>query len=145
MSWRSKVVQQREPCGSAGRVRADIVWATGGLIEAQISHCRDPLLRAGQACASSTPLQAQDLRVTHQRLLHLVLDSSASMSYGSGAITKHRYATLISAALAHLMLRQRDAVGLVSFDSVLRTYLPPRSINSYLHTLLHAIEAACGY
>ena len=76
MSWRSKVVQQREPCGSAGRVRADIVWAPGGLIEAQISHCRDPLLRAGQACASSTPLRAQDLRVTHQRLLHLVLVSS---------------------------------------------------------------------
>jgi uncharacterized protein (DUF58 family) len=72
----------------------------------------------------------------------LVLDSSASMAYGSGGITKHRYATLISAALTHLMLRQRDAVGLVSFDSELRTYLPPRSVNSYLHTLLHAIESS---
>jgi uncharacterized protein (DUF58 family) len=72
----------------------------------------------------------------------LVLDSSASMAYGSGGITKHRYATFISAALTHLMLRQRDAVGLVSFDSELRTYLPPRSVNSYLHTLLHAIESS---
>lgn len=72
----------------------------------------------------------------------LVLDSSASMAYGSGGITKHRYATFISAALTHLMLRQRDAVGLISFDSELRTYLPPRSVNSYLHTLLHAIESS---
>ena len=76
MSWRSKVVQQREPCGSSSRVRADIVWAPGGLLEAQISHCRDPLLRVGQPCASSTPLQRQHLRVTHQRLLHLVLVSA---------------------------------------------------------------------
>ena len=75
MSWRSKVVQQRQPCGSSSRVRADIVWAPGGLLEAQISHCRDPLLRAGQPCVSSTPLQRQHLRVTHQRLLHLVLVS----------------------------------------------------------------------
>jgi uncharacterized protein (DUF58 family) len=72
----------------------------------------------------------------------LVLDSSASMAYASNDITKHRYASLISAALAHLMLRQRDAVGLVSFDSKLRTFLPPRSVNSYLHTLLHAIETS---
>ena len=73
---------------------------------------------------------------------YLVLDSSASMSYGSDDITKHRYASLIAAALSHLMLRQRDAVGLVSFDSNLRSYLPPRSIKSYLHTLLHGIESS---
>ena len=76
MSWRSKVVQQREPCGSASRVRADVVWAPGGLIAAHLSHCRDTLLRAGQPCASSTPLQRQHLRVTHERLLHLVLVSA---------------------------------------------------------------------
>ena len=76
MSWRSKVVQQREPCGSASRVRADVVWAPGGLIAAHLSHCRDTLLRAGQPCTSSTPLQRQHLRVTHERLLHLVLVSA---------------------------------------------------------------------
>ena len=70
----------------------------------------------------------------------LVLDSSASMAYASGEITKHRYAALVSAALAQLMLRQRDAVGLVSFDSAVRTFLPPRSVRSYLHTLLKGVE-----
>jgi uncharacterized protein (DUF58 family) len=70
----------------------------------------------------------------------LVLDSSASMAYGSGSITKHRYAALVAAALSHLMLRQRDAVGLVSFDSALRSFLPPRSVGSHLHTLLAAVE-----
>lgn len=71
---------------------------------------------------------------------YIVLDSSASMAYGSGEITKHRYASLVSAALAHLMLRQRDAVGLVSFDSAVRTFLPPRSVSSHLHTFLKAVD-----
>ena len=71
---------------------------------------------------------------------YLVLDSSASMAYGSAEVTKHRYATLMSAALGHLMLRQRDAVGLVTFDSQLRSLLPPRSVGSHLHTLLRSIE-----
>lgn len=73
---------------------------------------------------------------------YLVLDSSASMAYASGEVTKHRYATLVSAALAHLMLRQRDAVGLVTFDTSLRSFIPPRSVGSHLHTILHAIEEA---
>ncbi len=71
---------------------------------------------------------------------YLVLDSSASMAYASGGITKHRYAALVSAVLAHLMLRQRDAVGLVSFDSELRSFLPPKSVSSYLHTILKAVD-----
>lgn len=73
---------------------------------------------------------------------YIVLDSSASMAYASADVTKHRYAALVSAALAHLMLRQRDAVGLVSFDSELRAFLPPRSVGSHLHTLLTAVDAS---
>jgi uncharacterized protein (DUF58 family) len=73
---------------------------------------------------------------------YLVLDSSASMAYASGEVTKHRYAGLVSAALAHLMLRQRDAVGLVTFDTALRSFIPPRSVGSHLQTILHTIEEA---
>ena len=73
---------------------------------------------------------------------YLVLDSSASMSYASGDLTKHRYAALVSAALSHLMLKQRDAVGLVSFDSVLRTFIQPKSVGSHLHTILKAIDSS---
>ena len=70
----------------------------------------------------------------------LVLDGSGSMGYGSGEITKITYARQLAAALAHLMLRQRDAVGLVTFDEGVRHLMPPRSVNSWLHPLLGAMD-----
>ena len=71
---------------------------------------------------------------------HLLIDASASMAYGSGSIAKFQYASYVAAALAHLMLRQRDAVGLIAFDDQIRTYLPPRSVASHLHALLTALQ-----
>ncbi len=71
---------------------------------------------------------------------YLLLDASGSMGYGSEGLNKFQYAAYTSAALAHLMLRQRDAVGLVAFDEGIRNYIPPRSVGSHLHTLLHALQ-----
>ncbi len=58
---------------------------------------------------------------------HLLVDASASMSYGSGKVSKLEYAKFLSASLAYLVLKQRDSVGLSVFDSEVREYLPPRS------------------
>ncbi len=74
----------------------------------------------------------------------LVLDASASMEYGSGSVTKRRYATLLAAALSYLMLRQRDAVGLVVFDEGIRSYVHPRSSQSQFHRLLEEMDAIRG-
>src|SRR5215204_3862451 len=38
---------------------------------------------------------------------HLLLDISASMNYGSGAVTKREYGSYLAASLAYLMTRQR--------------------------------------
>ncbi|HOX87203.1 MAG TPA: DUF58 domain-containing protein [bacterium] len=72
----------------------------------------------------------------------ILLDCSASMGYRSGQISKLRYGALLSAALAYLMLHQRDAVGLVTFDEQIRKFLPPRSVHSYLNRILHELDAA---
>jgi len=71
---------------------------------------------------------------------YLLLDASASMGFGSTDITKLEYATYLASALTYLMLKQRDAVGLVTFDNKIRKYLPPRSIKSYLHLILKEFE-----
>jgi uncharacterized protein (DUF58 family) len=55
---------------------------------------------------------------------HILLDLSASMGYGSGSITKLQYGSYLAAALAYLMNRQRDAVGLIAFDDRIREMLP---------------------
>ena len=73
---------------------------------------------------------------------HLLVDVSHSMAFTSHSIDKLQYATYLSAALAYLMLKQRDAVGLVTFDTAIRKYLPPRSVASYLSLLLKELQGA---
>ena len=58
---------------------------------------------------------------------HILIDSSSSMTYGSGKVSKLEYAKFLAASLAYLVLKQRDSVGLSVFDSEVRAYLPPRS------------------
>jgi len=71
---------------------------------------------------------------------YLLLDCSASMAYRSGSrVMKLDYARLLAAALSYMMLRQRDAVGLVAFDEKIRRYVPPRSKYGHLHVLLSEI------
>lgn len=73
---------------------------------------------------------------------YLLLDCSKSMAYHSGSkIAKHTYAGMLSGALSYMMLRQRDAVGLVSFDEKIRRYVPPRSRSGHLHVLLNEIAS----
>lgn len=73
---------------------------------------------------------------------YLLLDCSASMNYRSGdRISKFDYAGLLSGALSYMMLRQRDAVGLVTYDQRIRKYIPPRSKSGHLHVMLNEISA----
>jgi uncharacterized protein (DUF58 family) len=68
---------------------------------------------------------------------YVVLDTSPSMRYRrEAALTKLEYGTYLSAALHYLMLKQRDATGLMAFDERVHTILRPRSRPDYLR-LLH--------
>ncbi len=58
---------------------------------------------------------------------HLLIDASASMTYGSGKVSKLEYAKYLAASLGYLVLSQRDSLGLSVFDSKVRAYVPPRS------------------
>jgi uncharacterized protein (DUF58 family) len=63
---------------------------------------------------------------------HILMDSSASMSYGSGKVSKLEYAKFLAASIAYIILKQRDSVGLSVFDSEVRAYMPPRSSMSVI-------------
>ncbi|MDY0059271.1 MAG: DUF58 domain-containing protein [Myxococcota bacterium] len=69
----------------------------------------------------------------------LLLDASASMGYGSHRATKLDRACEIAATLAHLLLRQQDAVGLVAFQQQVTDYIPPRSSSGHLTVLLEKL------
>jgi len=71
---------------------------------------------------------------------HILVDVSASMSYGSGEVTKRVYANVLAAALSYLLLRQKDAVGLILFDETIRSMLPARSVNSHIKQILSELD-----
>ncbi len=72
---------------------------------------------------------------------YLVLDTSRSMEFKSGgSVTKLQYASYLAAALAYLMMRQQDAVGLLTYDETLQKFMPPHSTKVYLQTILKELE-----
>jgi uncharacterized protein (DUF58 family) len=73
---------------------------------------------------------------------YLVLDTSGSMGYAGRTAAKLEHARQLAATLAYLMISQRDAVGLVTFDTTLRTMIPPRSSPSHFSVVCKAMEDA---
>ena len=71
---------------------------------------------------------------------YILLDTSRSMKYTSGTVTKLDYASYLSAALTYLMLNQQDGTGLILFDEKIQKFIPPRSTPSYLNTILKNLE-----
>ena len=71
---------------------------------------------------------------------HIMLDVSASMGYGSGAMTKFAYGACLAASLAYLMNRQRDAVGVSAFDDKIVSMLPASARSGHLRALLLTLE-----
>ncbi|WP_306519202.1 DUF58 domain-containing protein [Gemmatimonas sp.] len=65
------------------------------------------------------------------------VDTSGSMNYGSGAVTKFAYAQMLAASLAWLSQAQGDRVGLATFTQALVDVIPPsvRHLQRLLHTL----------
>lgn len=70
----------------------------------------------------------------------IMVDASASMDYGSGDTTKWEYACQLAASLSYLLLRQRDAAGLLIFSEEVKTVLPPKTRISYMRQIDHALS-----
>ncbi len=73
---------------------------------------------------------------------NLLLDVSRSMAYGSTALNKFEYAACLAAALAYLLVRQHDAVGLMTFDHEVRRKLPATTGRPQLANVISLLEAS---
>ncbi|WLD13073.1 DUF58 domain-containing protein [Planctellipticum variicoloris] len=74
---------------------------------------------------------------------YLLMDLSESMGYTyRQRLSKFDYSTCLAAALAYLMIHQQDPVGLMTFDTELRTCLKPHSKRSQLGNILALLSKA---
>ena len=72
---------------------------------------------------------------------YILLDKSGSMGYGK-KITKIEYAKYLGASLAYMLFKQKDNVGIATFDTGIREIIPPSSRRSNFTMILRAIEDA---
>jgi uncharacterized protein (DUF58 family) len=68
----------------------------------------------------------------------VLLDRSRSMQFSSHAVSKLDYGRYLAACLVHFAHRQRDRVGLVSFDSDVVDFVPPSA--KHREAVLHALD-----
>jgi uncharacterized protein (DUF58 family) len=78
--------------------------------------------------------EATNLRAT------LLLDASSSMNYASNGWSKFDYGSTLTASLAYLMLKQQDAVGLITFSNRIERMIPPKATHGHLFAILKELE-----
>ena len=79
----------------------------------------------------------------------IVLDASGSMAYRGGEaskvngrrVSKFEQGCYLAAALAHLLIRQQDGAGLVTFDTDIRAYHRAAAKQSQTHQILTELHA----
>lgn len=74
----------------------------------------------------------------------LVVDTSRSMAWAGDperVLSKLDYVRRLAAALALLLIRQRDATGLIAFDDAVRSVVPARARFAQWHQLLTTLSA----
>ena len=69
----------------------------------------------------------------------VLLDVSKSMAFG-GKISKLDYAKTLAACLSYLVSKQRDRVGLVTFDEEIVEHVPPSA--KHVDVVLHKLDVA---
>jgi uncharacterized protein (DUF58 family) len=73
----------------------------------------------------------------------ILLDCSKSMRYGEHAKpawSKFDYAATAAASLTHLLQKQQDAVGLITFNTQVARNLPASSHPSHFKLMMHELE-----
>jgi len=78
---------------------------------------------------------------------HLILDGSESMKYGSvgkpggATLSKIQYAKALAACLSYLILHQRDAVSIATFDTAMGNYIPRTGNLASIHNIMQTLSA----
>jgi len=70
----------------------------------------------------------------------LIIDNSSSMYYPSSSNGKITYSIMLSACIAYLLQKQRDAFGITTFSDEIELQTQVKSTTSHLHKLFIMLE-----
>lgn len=72
---------------------------------------------------------------------YLVVDCSGSMAYQGSSVSKFHYARQLAASLAYLLLAQRDACGLITFDTAVADRCEPSTNRQTFQQICSMLES----
>jgi uncharacterized protein (DUF58 family) len=72
--------------------------------------------------------------------MSVLLDVSRSMGFGSRGVSKLEYGCYLAACLSYLAHRQRDRVGIITFDDAVVKHVPASA--KHFDVVLHTLEQA---
>ena len=73
--------------------------------------------------------------------VYLIVDRSASMAYTSGVEPKYRYACRLAAAIAYVVIKARDSVGLFQYSNKIDARMEARNSVIHLNNLVKTLLA----
>lgn len=104
------------------------------------THGDDPRHIDWKAYAKFDRYFIKEYRETTNLRAFIVMDGSASMNYASNGMSKFDYGSTLAASLAVLMLRQQEAVGLITFSDKTEKIIAPKSAHDHLFTILKTLQ-----
>lgn len=104
-------------------------------------HGDDPRHLDWKVWGRSDRLCIKEFDVETNARVHIVLDASKSMKYGSGDTTKYQHGAMISASLAYLSLLQRDWVSFALFNNGIVKHVPGSTNRHHVASILAEIES----
>ncbi len=89
-----------------------------------------------KALARTDRLYTRQFQETTNMAVVFVVDASASMDFPSPGVSKLAYASVIVAAMAHLVITSGDAAGLMAMNGDGLSYVPARGGRAHLQRVL---------
>lgn len=89
-----------------------------------------------KASARSDKMLVRQYLEDRNRVVYLVIDISASMNYGTGALVKGDLMKQLATVLAFVAHHKKDSVGLVLFTDEIEKVIPPGQSRSHVLSLV---------
>ena len=122
------------------RTQPNSTWNGGDLLaEKTEREAREKEEEEAQAKLMS-PRAAERLKLLRRNNWEALTKASMDFTGDANRLTKKSYAGYLAAALSYLLLKQNDAVGLVTFDEAPLTRVPARSMRKQLFQVLKVLD-----
>lgn len=84
---------------------------------------------------------SESANISSRGIIDKIFKKESKQNGKPRGLSKLEYSSYLAAALSYMMLKQNDAISLTTYDTAVRSFVPPRSTNSNLKLILKDIDS----